>query len=39
MAVQTKRIYDPRADENGWRILIDRRGPRGVSKVDAKLDE
>ncbi|QHK19359.1 DUF488 family protein [Pseudarthrobacter psychrotolerans] len=34
----TKRIYDAPADDDGCRVLVDRLWPRGVSKVDARLD-
>jgi len=33
-----KRIYDAPADDDGCRVLVDRLWPRGVSKVDARLD-
>lgn len=33
-----KRIYDRPADDDGWRVLVDRLWPRGVSKEDAQLD-
>ncbi|ANF31140.1 MarR family transcriptional regulator [Leifsonia xyli] len=33
-----KRIYDPAAPEDGYRILVDRLWPRGVSKERAHLD-
>ncbi|MBF6598080.1 MAG: DUF488 domain-containing protein [Fermentimonas sp.] len=33
-----KRIYDPVNEYNGYRILVDRIWPRGVSKDIAKLD-
>ena len=36
--IKIKRIYDPAADEDGIRVLVDRLWPRGVKKVDAKLD-
>ena len=36
--IKIKRIYDPAADEDGFRVLVDRLWPRGVKKVDAKLD-
>ncbi|MDC2829624.1 DUF488 family protein [Limosilactobacillus mucosae] len=39
MKLKLERIYDKPADLNGWRILIDRRWPRGISKVNAHLDE
>lgn len=35
----TKRVYDDPAHNDGYRILIDRIWPRGVSKEAAKLDE
>ncbi|MEX0944523.1 MAG: DUF488 domain-containing protein [Balneolaceae bacterium] len=35
---QIKRIYEDPAD-NGYRVLIDRLWPRGVSKEAAQLDE
>ncbi|HLS30260.1 MAG TPA: DUF488 family protein [Flavobacteriaceae bacterium] len=35
----TKRIYDDPTDQDGYRLLIDRVWPRGVSKKDAELDE
>lgn len=34
-----KRIYDPYDEMDGYRILIDRLWPRGISKESAKLDE
>ncbi|MDR6999990.1 DUF488 domain-containing protein [Neobacillus niacini] len=34
-----KRIYDPYDEIDGYRILIDRLWPRGISKEAAKLDE
>jgi uncharacterized protein YeaO (DUF488 family) len=37
--VQLRRIYDEPADDDGIRVLVDRRWPRGVSKVRARLDE
>ena len=39
MDVRTKRIYEPAAADDGYRVLIDRLWPRGVSKADARLDE
>ncbi|MEM7230473.1 MAG: DUF488 family protein [Planctomycetota bacterium] len=36
--LRTKRIYEPPADEDGIRILVDRIWPRGVSKDAAQLD-
>lgn len=37
--IQIKRVYDAPSKDDGYRILIDRIWPRGVSKDDAKLDE
>lgn len=36
--IVTKRVYEPSAAADGYRVLIDRLWPRGVSKVKAKLD-
>ncbi len=33
-----KRIYEPAAAEDGFRVLVDRLWPRGVSKEKAHLD-
>jgi uncharacterized protein YeaO (DUF488 family) len=35
----TKRIYDEPSANDGYRILIDRLWPRGISKEHAQLDE
>lgn len=37
--VQVRRIYDNPAQDDGIRVLVDRRWPRGVSKARAELDE
>jgi uncharacterized protein YeaO (DUF488 family) len=37
--VRLKRIYDDPAADDGVRVLVDRRWPRGVSKDAAQLDE
>jgi len=34
-----KRAYDKPARNDGYRLLVDRIWPRGVSKEDAKLDD
>ncbi|MBS1758702.1 MAG: DUF488 family protein [Bacteroidetes bacterium] len=34
-----KRVYEAPSETDGYRILVDRLWPRGVSKVKAKLDE
>lgn len=36
--LKIKRMYDEASNDDGYRILIDRLWPRGVSKEDAKLD-
>lgn len=38
-AIVTKRIYDVPSKDDGYRVLVDRIWPRGVSKEDAKLDD
>jgi uncharacterized protein YeaO (DUF488 family) len=37
--VQVRRVYDDPSDDDGIRVLVDRRWPRGVSKARAELDE
>lgn len=39
MDVRLKRAYDPPAEDDGCRVLIDRLWPRGVSREHAQLDE
>jgi uncharacterized protein YeaO (DUF488 family) len=34
-----KRIYEQPSEGDGYRVLVDRLWPRGVSKKDARLDE
>lgn len=36
--VAIKRIYEPTEKQDGFRILVDRLWPRGISKEEAKLD-
>jgi uncharacterized protein YeaO (DUF488 family) len=38
MAVTIKRVYEPAAKGDGYRVLIDRLWPRGINKEDARLD-
>lgn len=38
MAVNIKRIYDPSSPSDGYRVLVDRLWPRGLSKDKAKID-
>ena len=37
--LQIRRIYDPVLESDGYRVLVDRLWPRGVSKQAAALDE
>lgn len=37
--VTTKRIYEPADKDDGFRVLVDRLWPRGISKEKAKVDE
>jgi uncharacterized protein YeaO (DUF488 family) len=39
MAVRLKRAYEPAAAPDGYRVLIDRLWPRGVTREEARLDE
>ena len=34
---RTKRVYDPPAEEDGFRVLVDRLWPRGLSKARAEV--
>lgn len=36
--IKIKRIYDEASEDDGYRVLVDRLWPRGVSKTDAKID-
>jgi uncharacterized protein YeaO (DUF488 family) len=36
--IRVKRIYEPAEEKDGFRILVDRLWPRGVSKERAKVD-
>lgn len=38
MWIQVKRVYEPTAKSDGYRVLVDRLWPRGISKEAAKLD-
>ena len=37
--IKIKRIYDEASGDDGYRVLVDRLWPRGISKKDAHLDE
>ena len=36
--IQTKRVYDPSEKSDGFRILVDRLWPRGLTKEKAHVD-
>lgn len=38
MDIKVKRIYEEKSDSDGYRVLVDRLWPRGVSKERAALD-
>lgn len=38
MAIKTKRIYEPAAATDGYRVLVDRLWPRGLTKEAAGID-
>jgi len=37
MTIRVKRVYEPAADSDGVRILVDRIWPRGISRHDAHI--
>ncbi len=39
MNIRVKRIYEKPEGADGFRILVDKLWPRGVSKTEAKLDD
>lgn len=38
MTIKIKRVYDPPASDDGYRILVDRLWPRGLTSEAAKID-
>ena len=38
MTIVIKRVYEPAAKSDGYRVLVDRLWPRGLKKEDAALD-
>ena len=38
-AINLKRVYEEKSDEDGCRVFVDRLWPRGISKEDAHFDE
>ena len=39
MKIHTKRAYEAASGKDGYRVLVDRLWPRGLSKINAALDE
>jgi uncharacterized protein YeaO (DUF488 family) len=39
MDVRLKRVYEPATSSDGYRVLVDRLWPRGISHERAELDE
>jgi uncharacterized protein YeaO (DUF488 family) len=39
MGVRIKRIYEPAAKSDGYRVLVDRLWPRGIKREQAAIDE
>jgi uncharacterized protein YeaO (DUF488 family) len=38
MTIDIKRIYEPVEEKDGYRVLVDRLWPRGISKKEARID-
>ncbi len=38
MSIRLKRVYETATEEDGYRVLVDRLWPRGLSKERAKVD-
>ena len=38
MEIKLKRIYEPKEEADGFRILVDRLYPRGIKKEDLQVD-
>ena len=39
MGFRLKRVYDNPAKADGWRVLVDRVWPRGLTKKEARVDD
>jgi uncharacterized protein YeaO (DUF488 family) len=37
--INIKRVYDEPSSDDGWRVLVDRLWPRGLSKDKARVDD
>ena len=38
MEINIKRVYEPWSEEDGFRVLVDRLWPRGMTKAKARVD-
>jgi uncharacterized protein YeaO (DUF488 family) len=38
MSIEPKRVYAPASADDGYRVLIDRLWPRGLSRADTRVD-
>jgi DNA-3-methyladenine glycosylase len=38
MSIATRRVYEPRSGGDGYRVLVDRLWPRGLSRQAAQID-
>ncbi len=38
MSIDLKRAYDPAAESDGWRVLVDRVWPRGIARGALQID-
>ncbi len=38
MTIRLRRVYEPRSDDDGYRVLVDRLWPRGLTKAAAHVD-
>jgi len=38
MEIKIKRMYDPVETDDGFRVLVDRNWPRGITKAQAHID-
>lgn len=39
MNIELKRTYEEASEQDGYRVLVDKLWPRGMSKPDAKVDD
>jgi uncharacterized protein YeaO (DUF488 family) len=38
VSIEVRRIYDPPSKDDGYRVLVDRLWPRGLTHEDARID-